>query len=613
MLQAAIRRRGHCCETATDGESALHLISQSQYDVVITDLVMPRQHGHRLCVNLLATPDRPALIVLTGVMEPRLEIDLRARGIDELFYKPMSTNELVRRIEDLACRRSLARQKKWPAGHVSLPWSRSSASEDVRVRVMHRESDLRHDAVDHSVSPIRPLVELPEGRKHVVLVLLNNSDESEQLARVMSSSTISAVSCSSADHLLKRLKEERADILVIEQELSGFLSGIEILERLQKDLIPIESILLAPAARDLQRRVEEISVHAVLDPKCSDGEIRDSVQALIRHLAADVSFIPHAARHFVRQCDSVPPLPQLLVKLLGFMQMELSQIPLDALCQDIAMDPRSSVDLLRFTNSSSLGLRNEVRKIPDAVSLLGPKRAISLIFSSVVTAVRFSNIPEDIRHWYYRRSVLTASVAATFGKRLERISEDLAFTMGMLQDIGILLLAGRISRYSALVERFRTTATADLMTMEQEDYGMTHASVGAGLLNEWQLPNSFVRPVLEHHQPRDPAVKEHTRTALDRLMKIGEAFADLCDVPHPRRRDRLNRLLAHYGTDKSSTCQSSLKEAVARAHEASQLLSLPTPDTETLRQLVAEALDTRAPVATFDDTLHVGERRLVRT
>ena len=38
------------CETAANGSEAEAMISQSQYDLVITDLRMPVKHGHALAV-----------------------------------------------------------------------------------------------------------------------------------------------------------------------------------------------------------------------------------------------------------------------------------------------------------------------------------------------------------------------------------------------------------------------------------------------------------------------------------------------------------------------------------------------------------------------------------
>lgn len=94
------------CDEAGDGEQALALLEQRRYDVVLTDLRMPRKHGHALAVELLARgAQRPVVVVLTGVLEPRLAADLVARGVDEVVFKPVDYDLLAAKIRALCYRR----------------------------------------------------------------------------------------------------------------------------------------------------------------------------------------------------------------------------------------------------------------------------------------------------------------------------------------------------------------------------------------------------------------------------------------------------------------------------------------------------------------------------
>ena len=102
--QIAIRtlaKAGFHCETAIDGNQAKQFLAASHFDLVVTDLQMPNGNGHALCVELLAQSPHPAIIVLTGLTDSRLAKDLLARGVDEVFFKPIDCQSLAAKAESL--------------------------------------------------------------------------------------------------------------------------------------------------------------------------------------------------------------------------------------------------------------------------------------------------------------------------------------------------------------------------------------------------------------------------------------------------------------------------------------------------------------------------------
>ncbi|SMP41052.1 Response regulator receiver domain-containing protein [Neorhodopirellula lusitana] len=85
----ALTREGFNCDSANDGAQAALMAAKTNYSVVVTDLKMPNRNGHALAVELLSLEARPAVVVLTGVTEPRIAKDLISRGVDDLVYKPI--------------------------------------------------------------------------------------------------------------------------------------------------------------------------------------------------------------------------------------------------------------------------------------------------------------------------------------------------------------------------------------------------------------------------------------------------------------------------------------------------------------------------------------------
>lgn len=117
LTVAALSHFNFSCEEAADGEQASSLVARSRYDVVITDLRMPKRNGHALAVELLSSgQERPLVVVLTGVIEPRLAQDLFARGVDEVEFKPVNFSLFGAKIRAL-CERN-RREPLRPAGLV---------------------------------------------------------------------------------------------------------------------------------------------------------------------------------------------------------------------------------------------------------------------------------------------------------------------------------------------------------------------------------------------------------------------------------------------------------------------------------------------------------------
>ncbi len=65
-LVEMISSMGHAAETAQDGQEALEKIGLAPYDVILTDLMMPRMDGFQLLRTLLSRGDLTPAIVLTG-------------------------------------------------------------------------------------------------------------------------------------------------------------------------------------------------------------------------------------------------------------------------------------------------------------------------------------------------------------------------------------------------------------------------------------------------------------------------------------------------------------------------------------------------------------------
>jgi CheY-like chemotaxis protein len=105
-LDDVLTECGHSVTLAADGEEALRLARAFQFDVLITDLAMPRMTGWELIHSLrVEQPDLPAL-VMTGYLPPggRELLFNGAQAPVELLLKPFDIGRLVKLLDQLVPR-----------------------------------------------------------------------------------------------------------------------------------------------------------------------------------------------------------------------------------------------------------------------------------------------------------------------------------------------------------------------------------------------------------------------------------------------------------------------------------------------------------------------------
>lgn len=154
----ALLNEGFTCDAASDGLQAQELLKTSRYHVVVTDLRMPNRHGHALTLELLALEDRPAIVVFTGVLEPKLAKDLIFRGVELVEFKPTLYDLFAAKIRAVVDRRDEALAKAIGQCRASLPAAAKSPDEnDDHERDTERLSPADVDAKLAGLAKIVPV------------------------------------------------------------------------------------------------------------------------------------------------------------------------------------------------------------------------------------------------------------------------------------------------------------------------------------------------------------------------------------------------------------------------------------------------------------------------
>jgi two-component system chemotaxis response regulator CheY len=102
-LMQGLRRRGYQVKGAEDGLQALHHLQREPFNVVVTDLQMPRMDGVALLREIRRNGYAP-VVVQTTLVDPDLRDMLRGAGASGVLVKGEPVAALARLLEGI-CRR----------------------------------------------------------------------------------------------------------------------------------------------------------------------------------------------------------------------------------------------------------------------------------------------------------------------------------------------------------------------------------------------------------------------------------------------------------------------------------------------------------------------------
>ncbi|AQX07725.1 response regulator transcription factor [Elizabethkingia ursingii] len=98
--------------TAYDGMTGMKLATQKDFDLVVTDIVLPKKDGLDFCKEIKALKPNLPVVMLTALGTTDDKLEGFDAGADDYLTKPFEIRELVARIKVLLKRFSQQQQQK---------------------------------------------------------------------------------------------------------------------------------------------------------------------------------------------------------------------------------------------------------------------------------------------------------------------------------------------------------------------------------------------------------------------------------------------------------------------------------------------------------------------
>lgn len=100
LLKHAFQQAGATVTTAVNGTQAVQAAAREAFDLIVLDIKMPVMDGMRAASEIRSQGYLAPIVALTASVDPRERDRVLAAGFDDVWYKPMSIDEIVVRVAD---------------------------------------------------------------------------------------------------------------------------------------------------------------------------------------------------------------------------------------------------------------------------------------------------------------------------------------------------------------------------------------------------------------------------------------------------------------------------------------------------------------------------------
>lgn len=321
---------------------------------------------------------------------------------------------------------------------------------------------------------------------------------------------------------LSSLADKPCDVVVTDMRMPG-MDGSQLLTEVRR-LYPGTVRIVLSGQSDREMIMKSVGpAHQYLSKPCEAEVLKDTVS---RACALRDLLTHPQLKLLVSEMHSLPSLPASCAALMK--EFESPDASIKRVAQIISRDPGMTVKMLQLVNSAFFGLRRHVASAEEAVSLLGLDITRALVLSAeIFTEFKAPDIPgmslDDLWSHSFAVAELAKRIARSGGADTQ--TADVAFTGGLLHEIGRLVLASRMpAQYTEAMEIARNEKIS-IAAAEERVFGTAHPGIGAYLIGLWGLPDSIVEAIAFHLRPSVSTVKK-----FDALVAVH--IADHLDTTH---------------------------------------------------------------------------------
>ncbi len=127
LMSAVLGRNGYATVLAENGEEALKLLEETQVDLIVLDIMMPRMDGFAFTHALRSNDCNLPILMVTARETQEDKKRGFITGADDYMVKPVDEEEMLLRIQALLRRSKISGERRLTVGKTTLTYDTMSA------------------------------------------------------------------------------------------------------------------------------------------------------------------------------------------------------------------------------------------------------------------------------------------------------------------------------------------------------------------------------------------------------------------------------------------------------------------------------------------------------
>jgi HD-like signal output (HDOD) protein len=219
----------------------------------------------------------------------------------------------------------------------------------------------------------------------------------------------------------------------------------------------------------------------------------------------------------------LPSAPEVLIKL------KEAKNDLNAVAQVISQKPELAEEVLATINAPYFSLVREIKSPEEAVRMLGMHRIVNLTTGRLLRSTVFSG-KDKLLSDLWKTSLKVAVTSVLVSKELDVAATDESYTTAIFHNAGMAILNQSNPNYSKSIKAAYFNEDGLISEYERQQFGTSHAAIGAQLASSWGLSGPIGKCIHLHHDPQKLLAqidKKDDAGELLLVLKISEQIARL--------------------------------------------------------------------------------------